>query len=299
MSENESGKQVKEMKCEDCLAMKWGWFNTLESLWFRAVLTALPAVIIVSAIFTWVQMIDNATPSTLPTGIMYLAGLALPIWLIMFLMSVAIWHEPFTEYWRRNIVGYTMVLFIAEDGMDIDCHTFYGRRVLKAYEGVLAYWLTLPLGGWFRRPIYHQYGHDFWRLKMAIPYHRLVSQDYDRAVYLYDTFDNRLRLQPQAALKIASQFPSIPIALEKTGPDLAEMNRRLDAIAGAACETVQEIIASSRFGHSKEGRAIRIRLAKEVIAALPEGDLRINSLQQTLGKVVAKHQPNNSQAEAV
>ncbi len=321
MSENES---EEKLKVQDCVAMKWGWFNTLESLWFRALLTAIPAVIIVSAIFTWAQIADNAT-RPIPTDI--LVGLALPIWVFIFLMSVAIWHESFVEYWQRNVVGYQIWYWRDQDGQIFSA--IHQTRRIFSVKG----WTTLvfaatgtwptsgsslacvfPLGGWLPNLITsHKKISDNWRLKVYdVQGDSLMVELRDnhgcclikeageavKLAFTYMSVDEALRFYKQRQAELTKELSEAQQNLVAVQEEKTAVLRCFNTVVCAAAKAVAEIMNTSRLGQSDEAMNIRIKLAQAVIAVLPEGNPWLEPLQQSLKLGPAKRPPRSKRRQA-
>ncbi len=281
MSNNKAS--APELELKDCVAIEKGALRFIvHSIYTTAATGLIYLVIFVvfGLMFLGVESLPGAHLGSRATIALAGGCALLPALALGFLLAKFKFGKFFAEYWQRNIVGYTMMLWHDRENNTVT-HVFYGRDRYPVQEQVYGV-LYLPLGGWFRQPTYHQQVCHYWQLKMATPCNRLAENIHDSAVYLYDRFGNRLRLSPPDALEIVDRFASIAEAMGRNGRDLVETRCRLDALAGAAVEAVQEILSSSRFGHSKEGREIRIKLAREAIVALPDSDPRVRSLMETL-----------------
>lgn len=122
MNKNEKEKQEQKLELKDCVAIRQGWINTL---WLCAILALLPAAVVVTSLVVF-QVLIGAVPLTVEAKqAIYCA--AFGVWLVGVLLGVIIFHEEFVDYWRRNVVGYTLHLFYGEDGKTIETYLYYGR----------------------------------------------------------------------------------------------------------------------------------------------------------------------------
>lgn len=311
--EKQTGQEQK-LELKDCVAMKCGWLEgLLRYLVARAVLTAVLTGVMIFAMMGVATIFGTRVIITTPVTAVEkyeaenfketLIFSTLSSWSAMFICSMFFRKKSFVEYWRRNVVGYTMHVFYGADGQSIETYIFRGRTDRLGIGGTLhGEYLYLPLGGWFRRAHYkcikdgNLRQEDGWRFGLICPYHGLHEYWSFIRVYLYllcDNQGNRLLVSAEEILEIISRSPSRSISdqfrhrgfeLEVAQFRLERAIYRFDWVVYAATRATVAISETSRFGHSSEAEDIRRKLTEAVVAALPPGDSRIEPLAATLEK---------------
>lgn len=196
-------------------------------------------------------------------------------------------------YWESNVLGIALIVHHCSDGQLRVGLRVRGCKSSRVSDGVIGRYdsvtgqlldelcltcgsstiAVLPLGGWGHRGYLTGLGGKWWRVTIS----QWTSGELAHLpVQLRDSNGNRCSLILQHALELrhlrSRGFEELPLAFLLSHQALLGERRLLTAATTTIEEAIERIQATSRFGKSKDARAIRVWL-QEQLTRIKQGDL--------------------------
>ncbi len=293
-----------EMLLEDCRAIKRGWLKALTAFFVHAFLAFVVGVMAFNLLYGgYIVMFQRKFDPSAQSGPLYLLFIGIAS-LVFFMLLRNQFNSLYSDYWRRNVVGYCAVFYKNGEGK-LETEIFFGRKWRDARGDQVKFIVKfiLPLGGWLRRskvvgcPV-------GWRItEFSIGKAKELAMT---LVVLADCSGSSVKLYIEMALEMA-KFSCISSCVDYAKETESLLKRRQKSLIDGTLAIVERMKQTTRFFSMLEAHHVArdllmvvhcnidhsTRQAQDILSLIEAENMRLRELEKKCRKKIRSRGDEN------